>query len=124
MIFSGLFVNLNSMPVWIRWVQWLSPMKYGFVALAQNEFNGLKIGCIQLQDECVGGLTGEVILIQLALDGQGGIALNLIALAAFWIFLWLLAYLGLWRAVRYGAKKAQHLSVEAHHQLLSKHKAL
>ena len=45
MLFAGLLVNLSGMPVWIQWIKWLSPMKYGFVALMKNEFDNLDVGC-------------------------------------------------------------------------------
>ncbi|RKP14917.1 P-loop containing nucleoside triphosphate hydrolase protein, partial [Piptocephalis cylindrospora] len=41
MMFSGIFVNLDEMQGWIRWLQWLSTMKYGYVALVKNEMDGL-----------------------------------------------------------------------------------
>lgn len=38
MIFSGLFLNVNTVPVWLRWIQWVSPMRYGYSALMENQF--------------------------------------------------------------------------------------
>ncbi|TPX36852.1 hypothetical protein SeMB42_g07013 [Synchytrium endobioticum] len=45
MLFSGLFVNLNSIPVWLRWIQYLSPMKYGFEGMVKNEYSGIQLYC-------------------------------------------------------------------------------
>ena len=28
--FGGFFVSLDSVPVWLSWLQWLSPFKYSF----------------------------------------------------------------------------------------------
>lgn len=89
MIFSGLFVNLGQVQPWIRWIQWISPMKYGYVALVKNELTGLEIG----------GVPGEQYYTQLGLDNQGSIAVNLIACLGFCVLLWLAAYMGLWRLV-------------------------
>ena len=36
MIFSGLYNQLNSIPVWIRWMQYISPFRYGLHALLLN----------------------------------------------------------------------------------------
>jgi hypothetical protein len=37
MAFAGFFVNLASIPAVLRWLQWLSPLKYTLEALAVNE---------------------------------------------------------------------------------------
>ncbi|RKP37286.1 P-loop containing nucleoside triphosphate hydrolase protein, partial [Dimargaris cristalligena] len=37
MIFGGLFVNTGNAPAWLAWIQWISPIKYGFSALAHNQ---------------------------------------------------------------------------------------
>mmetsp|Transcript_38652 Transcript_38652/g.27994 ORF Transcript_38652/g.27994 Transcript_38652/m.27994 type:complete len:98 (+) Transcript_38652:1760-2053(+) len=38
MIFGGLFANVKSIPSWIAWVQWLSPLRYTFECLVEVEF--------------------------------------------------------------------------------------
>ena len=38
MMFSGFFLNPESTPTYLTWVEWISPMKYAFSALAQVEF--------------------------------------------------------------------------------------
>lgn len=35
-MFSGFFKNSNNLPVWVGWIQYISPFKYGFSALVQN----------------------------------------------------------------------------------------
>jgi len=45
MMFSGFFLNPESTPVYLQWIEWISPMKYSFAALALNEFSGLKLHC-------------------------------------------------------------------------------
>jgi ABC-type multidrug transport system permease subunit len=37
MLFAGFFKNLINLPSWIGWIQYLSPIKYGFAAMVQNE---------------------------------------------------------------------------------------
>jgi len=44
-MFSGFVVNTASIPVYFIWVQWLSPAKYAFIAMARNEFGGLNLHC-------------------------------------------------------------------------------
>jgi ABC-type multidrug transport system permease subunit len=36
-LFSGLFKNTGNIPVWIGWIQYISPIKYGFSSWVQNE---------------------------------------------------------------------------------------
>jgi len=38
-VFSGLPVNVNSIYIWLRWVQYLSPMRYSMEILVRNEFS-------------------------------------------------------------------------------------
>jgi ABC-type multidrug transport system permease subunit len=38
MLFSGFLSNVDSYPKWIAWIQYLSPIRYGFEALVRNEF--------------------------------------------------------------------------------------
>ncbi|XP_066548882.1 broad substrate specificity ATP-binding cassette transporter ABCG2-like isoform X2 [Amia ocellicauda] len=40
-IFSGLLVNLTSVPAWINWLKYFSIPRYGMTALQINEFRGL-----------------------------------------------------------------------------------
>mmetsp|Transcript_50052 Transcript_50052/g.89833 ORF Transcript_50052/g.89833 Transcript_50052/m.89833 type:complete len:652 (-) Transcript_50052:66-2021(-) len=45
MMFSGFFLNADSTPVYFKWIEYISPMKYSFTALAENEFTGLRLHC-------------------------------------------------------------------------------
>lgn len=36
-LFSGFFKNRNDLPGWIGWLEYLSPIKYGFIAFMTNE---------------------------------------------------------------------------------------
>jgi ABC-2 type transporter len=44
-IYSGNLANSSTIPPVISWLQYLSPIKYGYQALFQNEFNGLSFTC-------------------------------------------------------------------------------
>jgi len=37
-IFGGYFVNLKDVYVWLRWIQYISPLRYSTEALLRNEF--------------------------------------------------------------------------------------
>jgi len=94
MIFSGLFVNIATLPVWIAWIKWLSPMKYGFVALMTNEFTGLTLPCpINPANIPNCTVSGSDVLTQYGLSNQGSLAVNMIALLGFCGLLWTLAYI-------------------------------
>lgn len=44
MAFAGFFINLSRIPAVLRWIQWLSPLKYALEALSVNEVgSGLMI---------------------------------------------------------------------------------
>ncbi|TPX40845.1 hypothetical protein SeMB42_g05847, partial [Synchytrium endobioticum] len=45
MLFSGLFANLDTIPVWLRWIQYISPIKYGFEGMVKNEYTGIQLYC-------------------------------------------------------------------------------
>jgi len=45
LLFGGQLVNLESLPVVLRWIQYISPIAYSNKALAQNEFEGLSFQC-------------------------------------------------------------------------------
>lgn len=37
-ILAGLFNKLTAMPVWISWLQYVTPFRYGFQLFMQNEY--------------------------------------------------------------------------------------
>ena len=43
MILGGFFANSDGVPHWIRWAQYVSPIRYLFEALAINEFKNLTL---------------------------------------------------------------------------------
>ena len=36
-IISGYFKNPDNMPKWFSWLQYISPFKYGLIAITENE---------------------------------------------------------------------------------------
>lgn len=36
-LFSGFFKNRDDLPVWIGWIEYISPNKYGFIAFVSNQ---------------------------------------------------------------------------------------
>ena len=39
MMFSGMYNKLNSIPVWISWLQYISPFRYGLHMLLLNQYH-------------------------------------------------------------------------------------
>uniref|UniRef100_A0A7S4UJF0 ABC transporter domain-containing protein n=1 Tax=Guillardia theta TaxID=55529 RepID=A0A7S4UJF0_GUITH len=44
-LLGGFFLNIESLPVWISWLQFSSLFRYSFAAIMQNEFKGLSFTC-------------------------------------------------------------------------------
>jgi len=45
MVFAGFFVNSNSIPVWLSWLQAISPLKYAFRATMNIVLSGQTLYC-------------------------------------------------------------------------------
>ncbi|TPX37995.1 hypothetical protein SmJEL517_g00239 [Synchytrium microbalum] len=90
MLFSGLFANLNAIPIWLRWIQYISPIKYGFEGMLKNEYTGIQLWC-------AGALPvdGSVCLTQQGMDDGLGIWACALILIAMVLALLGLAYLSL-----------------------------
>ncbi|RKP04577.1 ABC-2 type transporter-domain-containing protein [Thamnocephalis sphaerospora] len=108
LIFCGLFVNFGGMPVWIRWIKWLSLVKYGFVAFVKNELEDVPIGCGAnvVVAECI-PVPGETVIKRLSMEDQGSVWLNIGVLAAWALVLVMLTYFGLRRMMRVGHEGAK-----------------
>ena len=44
-LFGGFYINVDSLPVWLAWLQYLSIMRWSFSGLAVNEFTGATFSC-------------------------------------------------------------------------------
>lgn len=49
MLFSGFFVNRETIPDWLGWIEWISPFKYGLEAALTNEYTDSPLGTSQLE---------------------------------------------------------------------------
>ena len=55
LVFSGYFLNDNSIPVYLDWLKYLSFIRYGFMALAVNEFRNATFSCTPQDGYCLSG---------------------------------------------------------------------
>jgi len=51
LLFGGFYVVSDTIPDYYSWIQWLSPFKYAFAALLQNQFEGNCI-CDNVDKDC------------------------------------------------------------------------
>ncbi|KAI9340034.1 P-loop containing nucleoside triphosphate hydrolase protein [Zopfochytrium polystomum] len=80
MLFAGFFVNLSLVPIWLRWLQFVSPMKYGFQAAVRSQFENTPDGDV---------IIGQVISDALSVKACCGllVAMMVLALGAAYILL-------------------------------------
>ncbi|KAJ2392525.1 hypothetical protein GGI23_005201 [Coemansia sp. RSA 2559] len=85
LLFAGLFVNTGNSTVWLRWIQWLSPVKYAFSATMENQFKGYVVD---------GQPLGDQYLATMQL-GPFSIAVNIVFILGIGLIFWSLAYVAL-----------------------------
>lgn len=98
MLFSGLYINSDAIPVWLRWIKDISPTYYAFNAAAKNEFTGLML------NQCPPGIpapcSGAVALDQLGMRGGPNIWESFLILGGMDVVLLVLGFFALWILTR------------------------
>eukprot|EP00698_Gefionella_okellyi_P012708 TRINITY_DN3436_c0_g3_i2.p1 TRINITY_DN3436_c0_g3~~TRINITY_DN3436_c0_g3_i2.p1 ORF type:complete len:1137 (-),score=253.62 TRINITY_DN3436_c0_g3_i2:2148-5558(-) len=93
-LFAGFFVNIQTIPVYLSWLQYVSYFKWAYEALVVNEFRGVTFVCESA--ELVNGTcpipTGDVALTILGFQNVN-IGMNVGILAAFITVLYILGFL-------------------------------
>jgi hypothetical protein len=49
-LFAGYFVNITNIPIFLRWLTWISPVRYLFESLVWLQFDGQIFTCEKLQE--------------------------------------------------------------------------
>jgi len=75
--FGGFMIPFGEMPAWLRWIQWLCFLRYGFVAQMLNQFGGAGGGA-----EVFDGPGGAATALEFYDMAGASLAGNLAALAA------------------------------------------
>lgn len=96
MLFSGLFVNNGSIPVYFDWIKYLSPIKYGFEILFKTQFDDQWKYAMPGSNVVV---HGPDVVKQLGLDDGLTVPILLLILFSMYVGLLCLAFLALKRAV-------------------------
>lgn len=91
MIFAGLLVNLKYVTPVLSWMQWISPMKYGFSALCINEFRDLIM---------IGGKNGNQILNSFGFNEPFSLSINILMQLLFYTTSLIFAYIALCRIAK------------------------
>ncbi|KAJ2877107.1 hypothetical protein FB639_003831, partial [Coemansia asiatica] len=108
LLFGGLLVNTGNSTAWLRWLQWISPIKYGYTALMYNQFKGYTVD---------GADFGDRYLDQVNL-GPFSIAVNIVFVLLISLVAWLGAYamlarLSTSRRRKLGKKSASKIQEES-----------
>eukprot|EP01097_Dermamoeba_algensis_P001505 TRINITY_DN1565_c0_g1_i2.p1 TRINITY_DN1565_c0_g1~~TRINITY_DN1565_c0_g1_i2.p1 ORF type:complete len:647 (-),score=131.01 TRINITY_DN1565_c0_g1_i2:142-1992(-) len=89
-LFSGFFVNIDQIPVWLRWLTYVSPLRWSLDALLQNEFNGVVLVC-DTSSNATCYSTGESLLDAYNM-GKLEVWLDIVIMIAYYLFFRLLGY--------------------------------
>ena len=95
---KGWVINLGSIPVVFGWVKDISYLKYGYEALALNEFEGAKFYCTSEELAQTNGFcpitTGEQVIDNLSMKSASigrsfGVIIAIIVIlrSLFWVFI-------------------------------------
>jgi len=122
MIFSGFFINTDSIPVYLDWIKYLSPVNFSFRAFMKTEMADLKLTCADdelkanpscplTQPRCFCPvLEGEQVLRSMNLDGGMTRAEALACLCALYFAFTFLGFIVLTANVRAKNKqRAKHV---------------
>ena len=97
MVVSGFLVDVNSIFSFLRWIQWISAIRYSSNLLTINEFRHLKFCLANNTQICP--LAGEQILIQrnIPYETEWDMWKNLLAIGIIAIAFFILAFIQLLR---------------------------
>jgi ABC-type multidrug transport system ATPase subunit/ABC-type multidrug transport system permease subunit len=96
MLFSGFYAYSDSIPIWLRWMNYLSFLRYAFQALVLNEFSGTTFRCET--SELVMGICpttrGEQVINRLSMQ-DANVWVNTGMIFAMWLIFRIWGYLAL-----------------------------
>ncbi|KAJ2311667.1 hypothetical protein IWW51_006395 [Coemansia sp. RSA 2702] len=108
LLFGGLLVNTGNSTVWLRWLQWISPVKYSYSALSVNQFSGYVVD---------GQPVGDQYLDEINL-GPFSTGENIAFIIAITAIAWVSAYLALLYLTNKGRGKMVNATKRLQEELL------
>lgn len=66
LMFGGFYINIDNIPVYYKWLYYVSYFRYAYEVLVTNELEGLKFTCQDGDPVCIP--TGEVQLLRLGMS--------------------------------------------------------
>lgn len=115
LMLSGFFVNQKTIPVYMNWIKWLSPMKYSFEAISKNEFSGRTYPAVN--SSVPSPTTGEQEITILGLDDGLSIGDCEGILIGMGIGLMFIAYLSMYDMTRKFTRGLYFENDPRHHRL-------
>ncbi|KAI9595733.1 P-loop containing nucleoside triphosphate hydrolase protein [Syncephalis fuscata] len=101
MVYGGLFANLKAMAPWLRWLSWLSPIKYGFVAMLRLQAENTELSCGDNPKPGCVPIPGESILKHYKLDSSdGSTAFNISMIFVILFVAMVVSYIGYFITIR------------------------
>ncbi|KAJ2366687.1 hypothetical protein H4S01_002568 [Coemansia sp. RSA 2610] len=108
LLFGGLLVNTGNSTVWLRWLQWISPVKYSYSALSVNQFSGYVVD---------GQPVGDQYLDEINL-GPFSTGENIAFIITITVIAWVSAYLALLYLTNKGRGKMVNATKRLQEELL------
>jgi ATP-binding cassette subfamily G (WHITE) protein 2 len=92
-IYSGLLINVDSIPVYFTWLQYVFPVRYMYQEVIKNEFYGLN----------------EKPVKEMSFDNLSSV-ISIIILALITLFLYIFCYLMLYVSIKNSLSKTKYIS--------------
>ena len=100
LIFAGVLVNAEEIPIPLRFLRYPNPGRWAFTGLAIQELEGMTFSCPDLPNGVCPIPTGDALLDIQSIDSDGGIGVSILVIVAFILVMRVLGGLAMVRAVR------------------------
>ena len=96
-IYSGLLINVDSIPVYFTWLQYVFPVRYMYQEVVKNEFYDLDVN------------DSEDAVLDMSFDNLSSV-LSILILAFIALFLYIFCYLMLYVSIKNSLSKTKYIS--------------
>ncbi|RHY43149.1 hypothetical protein DYB34_010250 [Aphanomyces astaci] len=98
LIFGGLFLNADNTPVYFAWLEYISPLKYGYRGISRAFWNSVQVLPCDPSRPCL-ATSGAQVLANMALD-KDSMAVDVLALVAINLMFRTIGVVWLWFNIR------------------------